>query len=102
MSHFVMISRHSAESCPMNNGKIRQIAMDAMEALPELAKRYGIKVVGSWSVNPEHLFIQVLDAVNLDSVLKFSMEPVLLKWWSYSTSEIKAATTLEETIKLLQ
>lgn len=102
MSHFVVLSRHAAESCPMNNGKIRQIAMDAMAALPELAKKYGIKVVGSWSVNPEHLFIQVFDAINLDSVMKFSMEPALVKWWSFNTTEIKAATTLEETIKLLQ
>jgi hypothetical protein len=102
MSHFVVLSRHTAESCPMNNGKIRQIAMDAMEALPDLAKKYGIKVVGSWSVNPEHLFIQVFDAVNLDSVMKFSMEPALVKWWSYNTTEIKAATTLEETLKLMQ
>jgi hypothetical protein len=102
MSHFVMISRHTAESCPMNNGKTRQIAMDAMVALPEAAKKFGIKVIGSWSINPEHLVIQVFDAVNLDSVLKFSMEPSLLKWWSFNTTEIKAATTLEETLKLIQ
>jgi len=102
MSHFVMVSRHTAESCPMNNGKTRQIALDAMAALPELAKKYGIHVIGSWSVNPEHLTVQVFDAVNLDTVLKFSMEPALLKWWSLNTSEIKPATTFEETIKLLQ
>ncbi len=102
MSHFVVISRHTAESCPLNNGKTRQIALDAMAALPGLAKKYGITVVGSWSVNPEHLIVQVFDAVNLDSMLKFSMEPALLKWWSFNTSEIKPATTLEETIKFLE
>ena len=102
MSHFVMISRHSAESCPMNNGKTRQIAMEAMSALPDLAKKYGIKIVGGWSVNPEHLLIQVFDAMNLDSLLQFSMEPSLLKWWSFNTSEIKPATTLEETLKLIR
>ncbi len=102
MSHFVMISRHTAESCPLNNGKTRQIAMDAIHALPEAAKKYGITVVGSWSVTPEHLTLHVFDAVNLDTVLKFSMEPSLLKWWSFNTSEIKPATTLEETVKLLE
>lgn len=102
MSHFVMISRHTAESCPMNNGKTRQIALDAMAQLPALAKKYGITVVGSWSINPEHLTVEVFDAVNLDSVLKFSMEPVLLRWWSFNTSEIKPATTFEETLKLLE
>jgi hypothetical protein len=35
-------------------------------------------------------------------VMQFSMEPALLKWWSFNTSEIKAATTLEETLKLLR
>ena len=102
MSHFLVISRHTAESCPMNNGKTRQIALDAMSALPALAKKYGITVVGTWSVLPEHLIIQVFDAVNLDSVLQFSMEPALVKWWSFNTSEIKHATTLEEMFRLLQ
>ncbi len=86
----------------MNNGKTRQIALDAMAALPALAKKYGITVVGSWSINPEHLIVQVFDAVNLDSLLQFSMEPALLKWWSFNTTEIKAATTFEESIKLLE
>ncbi len=102
MAHFVMISRHSAESCPMNNGKTRQIALEAIAALPEAAKKFDIKVVGSWSVTPEHLVIHIFDAVNLDTILKFSMEPSLLKWWGFNTSEIKPATTLEETMKLLQ
>ncbi len=102
MSHFVMISRHTAESCPMNNGKTRQIALEAIAALPEAAKKFGIKVVGSWTVLPEHLTVHVFDAVNLDTVLKFSMESSLLKWWSFNTSEIKPAITLDETVKLLQ
>ena len=86
----------------MNNVKTRQIALDAMAALPALAKKYGITVVGSWSINPEHLIVQVFDAVNLDSLLQFSMEPALLKWWSFNTTEIKPATTFEESIKLLE
>lgn len=86
----------------MNNGKTRQIAMEAIASLPEAAKKYGIKVVGSWSITPEHMTLHVFDAVNLDTVLKFSMEPALLKWWSFNTSEIKPATTLEEAVKLLQ
>lgn len=86
----------------MNNAKTRQIALDAMAALPTLAKKYGITVVGSWSINPEHLIVQVFDAVNLDSLLQFSMEPALLKWWSFNTTEIKPATTFEESIKLLE
>lgn len=97
-----MISRHTAESCPLNNDKTRQIALDAMAALPALAKKYEITVVGGWSINPEHMIVQVFDALNLDSLLKFSMEPLLLKWWSFNTSEIKPATTFEETIKLLE
>jgi hypothetical protein len=101
MSHFVVISRHTAESCPMNNGKTRQIALDAMAALPEMAKKYDVRVVGSWAINSEHLVVEVFDAVNLDSLLRLSMEPVLLKWWSLSTTEIKPATTFEETLKLL-
>ena len=102
MTHFVMISRHTAESCPMNNGKTRQIAIEAIAALPEAAKKYGIEIVGSWSVTPEHLTVHVFEAVNLDTILKFSMEPSLLKWWSFNTSEPKAATTLDEAVKLLQ
>lgn len=102
MTHFVVISRHTAESCPLTNGKTRQIALDAMGSLLELANKYGIQVIGAWSVNPEHMTVLVFDAVNLDSILKFSMEPALLKWWSFNTTEIKPATTFEETLKLLR
>ncbi len=97
-----MFSRHTAESCPMNNGKTRQMALEAVSALPEAAKKFGITVVGSWSITPEHLVVHVFDAVNLDTLLSFSMEPSLLKWWSFNTSEIKPATTLEEAVRLIR
>ncbi len=101
MSHFVMISRHSPESCPMNNERTRKAAKDAVAALPELARKYDVNVIGSWTVLSEHLVVHILDAVNLDAVLRFSMEPLLLKWWGLTTSEIKPALPLNEAIGLL-
>jgi hypothetical protein len=59
MPIFLMISRHTAESCPMNNEKAKKIAIDVASKLGPLTKKHRIKVVENWSAHPEHLMVQV-------------------------------------------
>ena len=51
---------------------------------------------------PEHLLFWVYEAQSSDALQKFSMEPELLKWMAFNTSEIKLAMSLEESMKLLR
>jgi len=40
--------------------------------------------------------------INEEAFQKFSMEPEMLQWMNYNTTEIKVAMTLEESMKLLK
>jgi hypothetical protein len=55
-----------------------------------------------WTVIPEHLLVWVYEAPSSESLQKFSMEPEMVKWMAWNTSEIKLAMSLEESMKLLK
>jgi hypothetical protein len=102
MPAIILISRHTPETCPMNSEQAKKMVLEITKKLPELAKKYQVKVVGTWAVMPEHMSYTVFEADNYDAYLKFSMEPLVLKWIANTTSEIKIAITTEEAAKLLQ
>jgi len=102
MPAIIVFQRHSVENCPMNNEKMKKMALEIMEKVPALIKKHGIKMVGNWSVPQEHLSIIVYEAPTLDVFLKFQMEPAVMKWVAQHTTEIKVAMTTEEAMKLLR
>jgi hypothetical protein len=67
-----------------------------------LEKKHGVKRIGAWTVVPEHLLIWVYEAPSSDALQEFSMEPEIVKWMAWNTSEIKLAMNLEESMKLLK
>ena len=102
MATFLIISRHSPENCPLNNEKMKAMTLELPDKLAGLEKKHGVKRVGAWTVVPEHLLVWVYEAPSSEALQKFSMEPELLKWMAFNTSEIKLAMTLEESNKLLK
>jgi len=102
MPIFLIISRHSAENCPLNNEKMKAMTLALPVKLGGLEKKHGVERVGAWTVVPEHLLIWVYEAPSSDALQKFSMEPEMVKWMAWNTSEIKLAMTLDESIKLLK
>ena len=68
---FLVISKHTAESCPMHNEKVRKISIDAANKMDKLMKKYRIKVVGSWTSIPDHTNVSVYDAPSMEAMLKF-------------------------------
>lgn len=99
---FLQISRHAPESCPMHNEKVKKATVDLMTKMGSLTKKHGIKVVGGWNSIPEHLVVVVYDAPSLDAVMKFSMEPEVMSWSGYNTTETRPVMTLEESMKFLK
>jgi hypothetical protein len=99
---FLMISKHSPESCPFNNEKVKKITADVMAKSDQINKKYGIKTVGEWVSMPEHLMVAVYDAPSLEALMKVSMDPDLMKLLMYSTTEIHPVLTAEESMKLLK
>jgi uncharacterized protein with GYD domain len=102
MPLFLQTSRHSIESCPMHNEKIKKAYSDFMSKVGQHANKYGVKVVGAWASMPEHLVVVVYDAPNQEALLKFSMEPEVMEWLSYQTTENRPVKTMEEVMKLLK
>ncbi len=101
MPLFLIISRHSPENCPLNNEKMKKISLELPEKLGLLEKKHGINRIGVWTVIPEHLTVWVYEASNSESLQKFSMEPEMVKWMAWNTTEIKLAVSLEESLRLL-
>jgi hypothetical protein len=86
----------------MHNEKVKKIVTDIMAKMGQLTKKHGIKVVGGWAAVPEHLSVMVFDAPSLEVILKFSMEPEVMAWMGYNTTETRPVMTLEETMKLMK
>ncbi|MCJ7423870.1 hypothetical protein MUP01_06330 [Candidatus Bathyarchaeota archaeon] len=98
---FLQTARHSAESCPIHNEKVKKVMSDLMSHMEKLTKKHGIKVVGGWASIPEHLSVMVYDAPSMEAILKLSMEPEVMAWISYNTTETRPVMTIEEAMKLL-
>ena len=102
MATFLIISRHSPENCPINNEQMKKLTLELPDKLIELEKKHGIERVGVWTVIQEHLLVWVYEAPSSEALQKFSMEPEMVKWMAWNTSEIKLAMSLEESNKLLK
>ena len=102
MPTFLIISKHSPENCPINNEKMKKLTLELPGKLGGLEKKHGIKRVGTWTVIPEHLLVWVYEAPSSEALQEFSMDPEMVKWMAWNTSEIKLAMGLEESMKLLK
>jgi uncharacterized protein with GYD domain len=102
MTLFLQTARHSPESCALHNEKVRKIFVDLWTKMPQLTKKYGIKVVGSWTSVPEHLIIMLYDAPNMEALLKFSMEPEVMAAIGFQTTETRPVIPSEEVMKMMK
>jgi uncharacterized protein with GYD domain len=99
---FLQISRHSIESCPMNNEKVKKVYVDSVATMDKLMKKHGIKMVGAWAAMNEHLFVAVCEAPTMDAVVKFGMEPENIRWGAYNETVVQPVMSLEEAMKMVK
>jgi uncharacterized protein with GYD domain len=86
----------------MHNEKAKKANVDVMAKLEQLTKKHGIKVVGAWVSLPDHLLVMVYDAPNMEAMLKLQMEPEIMDWLKYNTTEFRPVITAEESMRLLK
>lgn len=84
----------------MHNEKVRKISEDLMKKSDKIMKKYKIKMVGNWASMPDHTNYSVFDAPNFEAMMKASMEPEVMAWLGYNTSELKPIMTIEDSMKL--
>jgi len=99
---FLQISKHSIESCPMHNEKVKKVYADSYAKMGQLMKKHGIKMIGGWAAMMEHLFVGVCEAPTMDAVVKFSMEPEIMSLNLYTETVVQPVLTLEEAMKLMK
>ena len=85
----------------MHNGKVKKSTADLMAKMDVLTKKYGITIVGGWNSPQDHSIVVVYDVPGFEALLKFSMEPEVMDWSGYHTTETKAVMTMEESMKLM-
>ena len=102
MPTLLVISRHSPENCPAYNEKAGIASMNFEAKLPELLKKHGIKLVGSWVASWEHTSWMVVDAPSIEAYQSFSSEPEVVATGAFETKETKIVMSMEESLKLME
>ena len=78
------------------------MALELIDKFDELLKKYGVKMVGGWAVSSEHTLFEVYEAPSLEAFQKLAMEPEIVRWRAYHTTDIKIATDIKEATKMLK
>jgi len=86
----------------MFNKEARKATLALMANQEALMKKYKAKPLGGWVVSNEHLVIWAIEVPSLDIMQQFMMEPVMIAQSAFNTIEVKVATSIEESAKLLQ
>ena len=101
MPVFMLISRHSPENCPAFSEKHRKSTLELIDKVESLAKKHGVKMLGSWTDFPMHTIYMVYKG-SLDAMQKLQMEPEMFGWLSWNTMELKIVITSEEVSAMLK
>lgn len=86
----------------MFNEKARKVELALVDKLEELTKKHGVKMIGCWIVPTEHLIVEVYEAPSFEAFQKLGMEPEIMAWYGFNTTEIKPAINFEEAMKMLK
>jgi len=101
MSTFLVISRHSPESCWISNAKTRQIHLNLVKGLESLLKKHKITMLGCWFDLPGHTLYEFYDSPTLEAFQKMAMEPEILQWGTFNTMEIRMVNSMDDVMPLL-
>ena len=102
MTTFLAISKHAPDKCPMFNETTRRIYEKWLSSYAESYRKNGVKLIGGWTVQSEHLNFWVVDAPSLEALQALMMEPEILALSAIETMEFKMAVNLEEVVKMMQ
>jgi hypothetical protein len=102
MPTFLVISRHTPESCWMHNAATRQIHLNLANNLESLLKKYTISLLGCWFDLPGHTLYEFYDAPTLEAFQKMAAEPEILQWSSFNTMEINMVNSFDDVMMMLK
>ncbi len=77
---YVALMRHSPESCPDSNAKVRERAQQALGKMEELGKKHQVKPKSMHVLAPTHMVVAIFEAASIEAVRSFLMEAGLAQW----------------------
>jgi hypothetical protein len=101
MPVFMCISKHAPENCPAFSPKHRKSTLDLLGSMESLAKKHGIKMLGSWTDFPEHITYMVMEG-SFEAMMKLQTEPLIMEWLSFNSMETKILFKNKEVLEMLK
>jgi hypothetical protein len=102
MPIFSLISRHTPADCPMSNEKAKKVYLEFWDNRDRITKKHGVKILGAYVANTEHLGIFIFEAPSYETFQKCSMEPEIVALNAYSSNELIVASTMEDAMKMFK
>jgi hypothetical protein len=79
MLHMLM-AKHGPDTCPASRPDYREKYMPLMGRIPDAAKKFGVKLEGSWTNMPAHTTYMLVEAPDAQAVCDFAAEVQLMNW----------------------
>ena len=92
---FLVVGEHPPDLCPSANEKIRNMASEGGQQMPQLAEQLGVKINATYVPMTNHKVFVAVEADSIEAVREFTWQGRLSQW---NTVEIYAVATLEEAI----
>ncbi len=96
---FVIVAEHSPESCPTSNKQIRDLMREGAKQIPDLAKKLGVEIITLRVLGPDHQFIGVVEAADIEAVRDFLMQSRLVQ---FNTTTVRATWSMEEALEKVE
>jgi uncharacterized protein with GYD domain len=99
MPQYLIVGQHPPDLCPSANEKIRALAAEGGQAMPELAQKLGVNILATYVPMTNHQVFVAVEADDANSVREFAWQGRLGQW---NTVEILQTSTLEEALTRVQ
>jgi hypothetical protein len=93
---YVVLAEHSPEICPTSNATTRELMMKAAPEIPQLAKKFGVKIHAGPYVNHEHIAVLVAESDKAEALHNFLTDSGMAQW---NRVRILPSQTMEDGMK---
>jgi len=73
-----------------------------MDKLSELMKNHESRFIGGWTIPEEHLVFWIVESPSFEAYQNLGREPEIRALYSFTVSETKVLTPMEESRKILE
>ncbi len=93
---YVALARHSPESCPGSNAKVRKHVEQSMGKIEETGKKHRVMLKSSHILMPSHLSILILEAPSVEAAEKFLTDGGFVQW---NNTEIYPSVSMQDAMR---